>query len=180
MPNSMPHPPTASPLTVWPCYGTTRSSGRTHRGRFSATHLAHRVHRFRQVHPLDRHHPAVDRLSNPVEQLSTVRSKRCFVLAASQGLHSLAERVGVGPTRALMNHFNTTVFLRTREVETCVQKHIALGTRKERPHPRGQEEGGFWGLPPRYYRWCKRTGWPVERGPYARSRVSGVRMARGR
>jgi hypothetical protein len=115
-----------------------------------------------------------------VEQLSTVRSKRCFVLAASQGLHSLAERVGVGPTRALMNHFNTTVFLRTREVETCVQKHIALGTRKERPHPRGQEEGGFWGLPPRYYRWCKRISSPVERGHYARSRVSGVRMARGR
>ena len=47
-----------------------------------------------------------------VEQLATVRSKRCFVMAAAQGLHSLGERVGPGPTRALVNNFNTLVFLR--------------------------------------------------------------------
>ena len=46
-----------------------------------------------------------------VEQLATVRSKRCFVMAAAQGLHSLGERIGVGPTRALVNNCNTLVFL---------------------------------------------------------------------
>ncbi len=82
-----------------------------------------------------------------VEQLATVRSKRCFVIAATQGLHSLSERIGVGQARALVNHFNTILFLRTREAETAVQAHIALGTRKERlPGGHKDEAGGLLGL----------------------------------
>jgi len=81
-----------------------------------------------------------------VEQLATVRSKRCFVIAATQGLHALIERVGVGPARSLVNHFNTTIYLRTREAETAVQAHLVLGTRQVRVHRRGKDEGGFLGL----------------------------------
>lgn len=81
-----------------------------------------------------------------VEQLATVRSKRCFVIAATQGLHALIERVGVGPARSLANHFNTTIYLRTREAETAVQAHLALGTRQVRVHRRGRDEGRFLGL----------------------------------
>ena len=83
-----------------------------------------------------------------VEQLATVRSKRCFVMAAAQGLHSLGERIGVGPTRALVNNCNTLVFLRSREAETAVHAHLALGTRKEQPRKKPPEEGGFLGLLP--------------------------------
>jgi energy-coupling factor transporter ATP-binding protein EcfA2 len=83
-----------------------------------------------------------------VEQLATVRSKRCFVMAAAQGLHSLGERVGTGPTRALVNNFNTLVFLRSREAETAVHAHLALGTRQEQARRKLPEEGGFLGLLP--------------------------------
>ena len=83
-----------------------------------------------------------------VEQLATVRSKRCFVMAATQGLHSLSERIGTGPTRALVNNLNTLVFLRSREVEAAVHAHLALGTRQEQPRRKPPEEGGFLGLLP--------------------------------
>jgi hypothetical protein len=80
------------------------------------------------------------------EQLATVRSKRSFVIAATQGLHGLSERIGIGQTRALVNHFNTTIFMRTREAETAVHAFFALGTRQERPPRRRREKGGLLGL----------------------------------
>jgi energy-coupling factor transporter ATP-binding protein EcfA2 len=80
------------------------------------------------------------------EQLCTVRSKRCFVLAAAQGLHSISERVGTGLTRVLTNNFNTTVFLRSREAETAVHAFLSLGTRQERRPRRRWQEGGWLGL----------------------------------
>ncbi|MCX6929104.1 MAG: type IV secretion system DNA-binding domain-containing protein, partial [Verrucomicrobia bacterium] len=43
------------------------------------------------------------------EQLATVRSKRCFVIAATQGLNGLSERIGIGQARAVVNHFNTAI-----------------------------------------------------------------------
>lgn len=83
-----------------------------------------------------------------VDQLATVRSKRCFILAATQGMHGLSERVGLGPSRALVNNFNTQLFLRTREPETAVQAFVALGTRKERRSRKPRDEGGLLGLLP--------------------------------
>ena len=85
-----------------------------------------------------------------VDQLATVRSRRCFVLAATQGQHALIERLGPGPTRSLLNNFNTTIYLRSREAETAVQAHLALGLRQVRVSRRQKDEGGFghWMSPP--------------------------------
>lgn len=81
-----------------------------------------------------------------VEQLATVRSKHCFVMAATQGLNSLSERIGAGPVRALINNFNTTLFMRSREAETAVHAFVALGVRQETIRRRTKEEGGGLGL----------------------------------
>lgn len=81
-----------------------------------------------------------------VEQVATIRSKRCFVLAATQGFHALSERIGVGETRALANNFNTTIYMRSREAETAVQAFLALGVRRERLPRRPRDEGGLLGL----------------------------------
>jgi energy-coupling factor transporter ATP-binding protein EcfA2 len=51
------------------------------------------------------------------EQLATLRSRRCFVLAASQGLAAMDECLGPRRRRAIMVNFNTLIFLRTREEE---------------------------------------------------------------
>ena len=79
-------------------------------------------------------------------QLATVRSKNCFVLAAAQSVHSVAERVGIAQSRAVLNNFNTTIFMRNREAETAVHALLTLGNRRERPPRRRQEEGGWLGL----------------------------------
>ena len=61
----------------------------------------------------------------------TVRSRFCSIFAATQSILSLADRIGAAPARALINHFNTQVFMRTRELETAAWAYTALGTRKE-------------------------------------------------
>jgi energy-coupling factor transporter ATP-binding protein EcfA2 len=81
-----------------------------------------------------------------VEQLATVRSKKCFVIAATQGLHALSERIGPGEMHSLTNNFNTTVFMRSREAETSVQAFIALGTRKEQMRRQVKEEDAMAGV----------------------------------
>ena len=63
-------------------------------------------------------------------QLATVRSKNSFVLACAQSVHSLTERVGIAQSRAVLNNFNTTIFMRNREAETAVHALLALGTRQ--------------------------------------------------
>ena len=65
-----------------------------------------------------------------IEQLATVRSKRCFVIAATQGLDALAQRLGAVGGRAIVNHFNTSIFMRGRETETALCAFIALGNRR--------------------------------------------------
>lgn len=80
------------------------------------------------------------------DQLCTARSKRCFALSATQNLHSVSERVGIGLMRVLINNFNTTVFLRSREAETAVHAFLSLGTRQDRRPRRRREEGGWLGL----------------------------------
>lgn len=67
-----------------------------------------------------------------VEQLGTVRSKRCFVLAATQGLDGITRRLGIVAGRAIINHFNTAVLMRTREAETALFAFLGLGMRTER------------------------------------------------
>lgn len=70
-------------------------------------------------------------IRDDVEHLGVVRSKRCFVLAATQGLDSLTQRLGIIGGRAVVNHFNTTILMRVREVETATYAFLALGNRKE-------------------------------------------------
>ena len=76
-------------------------------------------------------------------QLATVRSKNSFVLAAAQSVHSLSERVGIAQSRAVLNNFNTTIFMRNREAETAVHALLALGKRPVRP-PRRRQRGDGW------------------------------------
>jgi len=65
-----------------------------------------------------------------IEQLATVRSKRCFVLGATQGLEGLIQKLGTVAGRTLINNFNTTVLMRTREAESGVYALLALGNRE--------------------------------------------------
>ena len=67
-----------------------------------------------------------------IEQLATVRSKKCFVLAAAQGISGLDERLGERRRRAALLNFNTVLFLRTREQEADEAAFVSLGLRHER------------------------------------------------
>ena len=86
-----------------------------------------------------------------VEQLATVRSKRCFVIAATQGLDSLTKRLGPVGGRAALNNLNNVVFMRCREAETAVFAYMTLGSRRDRvrpPHNSGWSEGDLFSPPP--------------------------------
>lgn len=63
-----------------------------------------------------------------VDALATVRSRGCFVAAATQGLSILDERLGTRMRKALLANFGTVVFMRTREEETDVFAAVHLGT----------------------------------------------------
>ncbi len=73
------------------------------------------------------------------DQLSTIRSRNCFVLAATQGLASLDERVGLRRRCAILLNFNTLVFMRTREQETGEFATVTLGNREQPPAPKPKE-----------------------------------------
>lgn len=66
-----------------------------------------------------------------IEQLGTVRSKNCFVLAAVQAIDSLTHRLGIVGSHAIVNHFNTLVMMRNREAETAALAFLSLGNRRE-------------------------------------------------
>ena len=72
-------------------------------------------------------------------QLATVRSKNSFVLAGAQGIHSISDTVGIAQSRAVLNNFNTTIFMRNREAETAVHALLTLGNRRDRP-PRQRKD----------------------------------------
>jgi hypothetical protein len=78
-------------------------------------------------------------------QLATVRSKNSFVLAAAQGIHSISDRVGIAQSRAVLNNFNTTIFMRNREAETAVHALLTLGNRRDRPPRRRKDRSGWLG-----------------------------------
>lgn len=62
-----------------------------------------------------------------VETLATVRSRRCFVVAASQGLAVLDEKIGVRARKALLANFGSVIFLRGREEEVDQFAAVHLG-----------------------------------------------------
>lgn len=65
-------------------------------------------------------------------QISTLRSKRCFVLAASQGLAGLDDKIGVRLRRSILLNFNSIAFMRTREQEAGEFATLSLGKREQR------------------------------------------------
>ncbi|HXR37723.1 MAG TPA: DUF87 domain-containing protein [Terracidiphilus sp.] len=77
-----------------------------------------------------------------VDQLSTLRSQRCFVLAATQGLAGLDQKIGAGLRRALLVNFGTVVFLRTREVEADQFAGLTLGLRPKARSPWRERDWG--------------------------------------
>lgn len=77
-----------------------------------------------------------------IEQLATVRSKRCFVIAATQGLESLHKRLGLVGGRAAINNLNNLVFMRNREAETAVLAFMSLGLHREKLPPAEQASEG--------------------------------------
>ena len=95
-------------------------------------------------------------------QLATIRSKNSFVLAAAQSVQSLSERVGIAQSRAVLNNFNTTIFMRNREAETA-----GACAPRIRHAPRAAA------APPPTGRWVVRTGLAV-RARTGPDRGSGV------
>jgi energy-coupling factor transporter ATP-binding protein EcfA2 len=75
------------------------------------------------------------------DQLGTLRSKNCFVLAATQGLSPVDEKIGGRLRRSVLLNFNTIVFLRTREEETGEFAALSLGTQE--PPPPVKSEAGW-------------------------------------
>jgi hypothetical protein len=75
-----------------------------------------------------------------VDQLSTLRSQRCLVLAATQGLAGLDQKIDPGLRRALMVNFGTVVFLRTREVEADQFAGLTLGLCPKARSPRRERD----------------------------------------
>lgn len=77
-----------------------------------------------------------------VETLATVRSRRCFVCAATQGLAILDEKLGTRQRKALLANFGSLVFMRGREDETdlCAVVHLGIIERWIKI-PRPQDEG---------------------------------------
>lgn len=69
--------------------------------------------------------------ADDVDTLATVRARRCFIAAATQGLAALDERIGWRRRKALLANFGTLIFLRSREEEVDLQASVYLGTRHE-------------------------------------------------
>ena len=84
------------------------------------------------------------------EALATIRSRRCFVAAASQGLGPLDEKLGVRVRKSMVANFGSVVFLRGREEETDLFAAVHLGvveTAVSLPIMPPPEEGSLGVLP---------------------------------
>lgn len=73
------------------------------------------------------------------DQLATLRSKGCFVLAAAQGLSGIEDKIGVRTRRSVLLNFNTIIFMRTREQEAGEFATLSLGMREQFPPKRSEE-----------------------------------------
>lgn len=78
------------------------------------------------------------------DQLATLRSKRCFVIAATQGLAAIEENLGQRLCRSMLLNFNTMVWMRTREVEAGEFAAINLGTREIVLRPQNKKPKEDW------------------------------------
>jgi energy-coupling factor transporter ATP-binding protein EcfA2 len=79
------------------------------------------------------------------EQLATIRSRLCGVIAAAQGLGPIDDQIGERARRAVIQHFNTVFFFRNLEEETNRFASVLLGTRKERRRSGNDPQGeGVW------------------------------------
>jgi hypothetical protein len=65
--------------------------------------------------------------SDEAGALATVRSRRCFIAAASQGIALLAEKLGTRVCKSMLGNFGTIIFLRNREEETDLFAAVHLG-----------------------------------------------------
>jgi hypothetical protein len=61
------------------------------------------------------------------EVLATVRSRRCFLASASQGISLLTEKLGTRVCKSMLGNFGTIIFLRNREEETDLFAAVHLG-----------------------------------------------------
>jgi hypothetical protein len=66
------------------------------------------------------------------DQISTLRSRSCFILAATQGLAPIDDKIGPRLRRSVLLNFNSIVFLRTRELETGEFATMSLGQVEQR------------------------------------------------
>ena len=76
------------------------------------------------------------------EALATIRSRRGFFIAASQGLAALDERIGVRMRKAMVANFGSVLFLRGREEETDLLAAVSLGMRERTKSVRTMVEEG--------------------------------------
>lgn len=74
------------------------------------------------------------------DQLATLRSKRCFILAATQGLSALDDKIGQRLCRSILLNFNSTVFMRTRELEAGEFASSCMGYRVQPGISKPEEE----------------------------------------
>lgn len=62
-----------------------------------------------------------------IETLATVRSRRCLVCAATQGLTVLDQKLGPQQRKALLANFGSLIFMRGREEETDLSAAVQMG-----------------------------------------------------
>lgn len=81
-----------------------------------------------------------------LDTIATIRSKRGFILAGTQSVQSIEQRIGTGAARAMIANFNTLIFMRTREAEAAVLAFVAMGTRREKHKRRSKDEPTWLGV----------------------------------
>jgi hypothetical protein len=78
-----------------------------------------------------------------IENLTTLRSKRTMIWAATQGYANFSDSIGARTRRTLLTNFGTMVFLRCREDEVSEFAEVELGYRHEtirRPRNAGTDK----------------------------------------
>ena len=91
--------------------------------------------------------PAADDLS----ALCTIRSRRCFFIAASQGMALIDQKLGTRVRKAMIANFGSVILMRNREEETDLFAAVHLGVVERRsslPAPPPPEAGDLQVLPP--------------------------------
>ena len=61
------------------------------------------------------------------DQLATLRSRKCFFWAMTQSLSAVDYKVGLRLRQSILLNFNSTIWMRTREIETGEHANMSLG-----------------------------------------------------